>query len=376
MVGLGVSRENLVDWLRELIKIPSITGSEGEVSEYVARQGEKLGYEVKVVKDNVFFETKGVGRKLLLNAHLDTVDVGEGWSRDPFGAEIDGGEMYGRGASDDKGNIAAMLEIARIIREDVLKGSVIFTFTTGEEFGVKYEDKGSYILSEMLKADRALVLEPQMGVRERKMDVVYGCRGVENFLFHIRGKASHTGYPERGMNAILQAAEFITKLRRSNYHQVESLGKVIKTVVMPIKIEGGEERFVVPDRCNVLVHSRTAPGDEKLHHMLQEACRSICQEQFEVEHTYSALGYLSDAEDQLVETICNEAKRHGYGGALNVAGGRIDASIFTNVGKIPSYCTGVGNKDQMHMANEYITIENFIIGTEILRKTVQSYLSV
>src|SRR5512139_629387 len=109
---MEVERERLVRWLQELIRIPSVTGNEAAAARYVEEELRALGYRPRVEAHNVFFETGEGPTCLLLNSHLDTVELGKGGTRDPVGGVLEGDRVYGRGARDDKGNIAAMLEIA------------------------------------------------------------------------------------------------------------------------------------------------------------------------------------------------------------------------------------------------------------------------
>src|ERR1700693_1359575 len=101
--------------LEQLVRIPSPTGDEQAVAQAFALLCKTAGLEVEIQdvepgRPNVIARwTVGRGPRLLLTGHLDTVPVGEGWSRDPFGAEVGGGRVYGRGACDMKGGLAAML---------------------------------------------------------------------------------------------------------------------------------------------------------------------------------------------------------------------------------------------------------------------------
>jgi succinyl-diaminopimelate desuccinylase len=370
-----VNQDRLVHWLQALIRIPSVTGNEEAIAKYVAQEIESLGYDPKIEKNNVFFET-GVGSKsLLLNSHLDTVDLAGEWRHDPFGGIIEDGRMFGRGASDDKGNIAAMLEIARLARNKSVKGRLIFTFTTGEEFGAALETKGSYVLAQHLRADRALVLEPQFDVDARRFNIIHGCRGIENIRVHIKGKASHTGYPERGINAISRAAKLLAKVEQLDFHKLSISGQEIKTFCMPIHIAGGADIFLVPAECDVLIHARTAPEDRRIVKDVEALCREICGDDFTIETPYSAPGYIDAASDPLIDLIRQRCQEADCMTETRFAGGRIDASIFKNVANIPSFCTGVGNRDQMHLVDEYISIPEFISCSEVLKDIVFAYLN-
>lgn len=226
----------------------------------------------------------------------------------------------------------------------------------------------------MLTVDRALVLEPQTDIAEKKVNIIYGCRGIENIHVQVKGKASHTGYPERGQNAISKSAEILAELEKIDFHKVLVSDEEIETICMPLRINGGAEIFLVPDKCEIMIHCRTAPEDNKIVGQIVSVCREICGENFTAQRTYGAPGYIEDPDDVLVDIIRQEAQKHGFSTLNKFAGGRIDASIFKAVGDIPSFCMGVGNRDQMHLVDEYITVEDFLTCSEMVKNIVFSYL--
>ena len=372
---MEVDSVRLVRWLQELIRIPSVTGNEEAIARYVEEELRGLGYRPRVEANNVHVETGDGPGSLLLNSHLDTVELGKGWTRDPFGGILEGDRIYGRGASDDKGNIAAMLEIARLAKGRKLGKRLLFTFTTGEEFGTTLEEKGSYLLAQHLRADKALVLEPQFDVKERRLNIIHGCRGIENIRVEIRGKGAHTGYPERGINAVTRAARLLSKLEQLEPYRVAVPGQQVSTVCMPIRIEGGADMFLVPAACEVLIHARTAPGDETLVKDVERLCREVCGDDFTMTTPYRAPGYVENHEDPLIDLIRRESSAAGYAAETRFAGGRIDAAIFKNVAGIPSFCTGVGDRDQMHLVDEYITVPDFVTCAEALKNVVFAFSS-
>jgi acetylornithine deacetylase/succinyl-diaminopimelate desuccinylase-like protein len=370
-----VDQTRLIQWLQALIRIPSITGNEAAIARYVADEVRRLGYEPTIEADNVYFETGSGPKSLLLNAHLDTVDLAGTWKHDPYGGELEDGKIYGRGASDNKGNIAALLEIARIAKTKSFAGRLIFTFTTGEEFGAVLETKGSYLLSQHLRADKALVLEPQFDVAAKRLNIIHGCRGIENIKVRVKGKASHTGYPERGINAIGRAVQILARLDGIDWHKVSVQGQEIKTFCMPIQISGGADIFLVPAECTILLHARTAPEDDRIVKQIESLCREVCGDDFSIETPYSAPGYIDSAQDDLLDVIRQECQKGACVTETRFAGGRIDASIFKNVAQIPSFCIGVGDRDQMHLVDEYITVADFLSCAEVLKNIVFAYMS-
>jgi acetylornithine deacetylase/succinyl-diaminopimelate desuccinylase len=212
-------------------------------------------------------------------------------------------------------------------------------------------------------------------VEDKMINVIYGCRGIENMLVQVEGKASHTGYPERGLNAISLAIELLSRFEKIDFHKVEASGQEIKTICMPIRISGGADIFLVPDKCEIVIHCRTAPEDNRIFGEIENLCKEVCDKNFTLQRTYSAPGYIENPDDILVDIIRHESKKLRYSSQNRFAGGRIDASIFKAVGNIPSYCMGVGNRDQMHLVDEYINVEDFIVCSELVKNIVFSYLS-
>jgi acetylornithine deacetylase/succinyl-diaminopimelate desuccinylase-like protein len=149
-------------------------------------------------------------------------------------------------------------------------------------------------------------------------------------------------------------------------------GQDVVTICMPIRIEGGADMFLVPDRCEVLVHARTAPEDDRLVPDVERVCREVCGDDFTLTVPYSAPGYVDRHEDPLLDLVKKEAAACGWVTETRFAGGRIDASIFKNVAGIPSFCTGVGDRDQMHLVDEFLTVSDFVTGSELLKNVVFS----
>src|SRR5437773_2571561 len=127
--------------LERLVRIPSQTGSEQAAAEALAGWCREAGLDVSMQevepgRPNVLATWRaGRGPHLLLTGHIDTVPVGEGWTRDPHGSEIAGGRLYGRGACDMKGGLAAMLGAIVALRErgELAAGDVTLAAAVGEE---------------------------------------------------------------------------------------------------------------------------------------------------------------------------------------------------------------------------------------------------
>jgi acetylornithine deacetylase ArgE len=211
-------------------------------------------------RDNIIarWESPGARRTLLLEAHQDTVPT-DNMTIDPFAARIEDGRLYGRGACDIKGGMAAMLAMfARLVREKP-KGAanVILACTVDEEhtfLGVQQ------LVREGLQADIAVVAEPT------QLQIVNAHKGVVRWHLETLGRSCHSSAPEQGVNAIYQMArvlaateQFADRLRTSRVDPL--LGPPTLSVG---RIEGGASVNTIPDRCHIEIDRRLIPGEEAL----------------------------------------------------------------------------------------------------------------
>jgi acetylornithine deacetylase len=195
------------------------------------------------------------GPTLLLTGHSDTVPIGNGWSRDPFGAAVEDGRLYGRGSCDMKAGLAGMAVAMVAIKRAVAnpKGSVVFAACVDEEVnGIGTQAA----IRDGLRADWAVIGEPT------ELQPIRACRGNCYFEVEIGGRAAHAGSPEKGVNAIYGAMQAIAATRRHGEelaaHRHPLLG--IPTVSVGT-IAGGSGVSVVPDQCRFWVDRRLLPGE-------------------------------------------------------------------------------------------------------------------
>ena len=155
---MGVDESYLLSCLQALVRIPSLPGREAQVAEYVALELRGLGLDPFVDEYfNVVAELGSGSPRILVNAHLDTVPPGSGWSVDPYGGELREGRVYGRGASDNKAGVAAMLAVAKALKGVSLEGTLILLFTSREEGRGKLEARRH--LRDRLSVDAGLCLD-------------------------------------------------------------------------------------------------------------------------------------------------------------------------------------------------------------------------
>ena len=193
------------------------------------------------------------GRSLMLNGHEDTVGV-EGMTIDPFKPFVEKGLLHGRGACDMKGAIAAIVGAAKSLADSKsrLRGDVIFSFVADEE----HMSLGMQELLKEYKADAAIVGEPT------NMRVATTHKGFIWIEVEIRGRAAHGSVPEKGVDAIVQAATVVSQLDklqerlRTRSHPLVGTPKIHTSM-----IEGGTHWSIVPDRCVLRLERRTIPGE-------------------------------------------------------------------------------------------------------------------
>jgi acetylornithine deacetylase/succinyl-diaminopimelate desuccinylase len=193
---------------------------------------------------------------LLLNGHLDVVPPSSAMRYPPFDAIIQDGRLWGRGAVDMKGGLAAMACALGAIQRagSLLDRSVMLSAVASEEQGCRGTAK---FIQSGVSARWALVGEPT------GLDLVIAHKGVDRYQVIVEGRAAHESMPERGLNAIVQAArvigaldEHLLSVGQRQAHPL--LGQATYNIGT---IEGGLSRNMVPDRCMFRISKRWLPGD-------------------------------------------------------------------------------------------------------------------
>lgn len=251
----------LTGFLQDLVRRPSLSTQEADVAERLAEEMHRVGFAdvwVDRMGSVVGRIGAGRGRKLLFNAHMDTVAVTDAadWRHDPFAGAIEDGWLYGRGAVDMKGALAAMVYAAKLLQDGrvPLAGDLYVVGVVQEELceglamRVLVEEEG-------LRPDWVVLGEPS-NLRVRR-----GQPGRMALHVHVPGRSCHASAPYRGENAIYRAARLVLGLEQLAQRWLEDRAAGRGSLaVTQIESRGGSPN-VVPDRCSITIDRRLGLGE-------------------------------------------------------------------------------------------------------------------
>ncbi|MEX0169008.1 succinyl-diaminopimelate desuccinylase [Streptomyces sp. LMG1-1-1.1] len=251
--GAAERAKELGELTLRLIRMPSVSGSEAAVADFVEERLRRLGFfEVFRLGDAVVARSDfGRDRRVLLAGHLDTVPD----TVPPQPAELVDGAVTGRGAVDMKGGLAVLLRLA----EHAVRGAehdCTLVFYDQEEVGS--HRSGMHRLSrlhpELLRADAAILLEPTGGWLEP------GCQGSLRVSAAFHGRAAHTARPWQGVNAVEVALPAVERCASHKPEVVTLDGLRYPQALQVVGVAAGGDSNVVPDRCVVHLNARYAPN--------------------------------------------------------------------------------------------------------------------
>jgi acetylornithine deacetylase/succinyl-diaminopimelate desuccinylase family protein len=367
-----VNDEQITRLLQDLVRIPSVspdgdpgtaTTNTGErrMAEYVSDFLRKLALDVEVHevepgRPNVIgrFSSRGSRQSIAFAPHTDTVSVA-GMTIDPFGAEVRNGRLYGRGACDTKGSLAAMLAaLTNAVRQREFREGdldVYFCALMGEESG---SHGARTLLQRGFKAGFAIAGEPT------NCRVVHTHKGAIAFRIITRGKSVHSSMPERGDSAIKKMAHVVEYLHgeyTDSLAQIHNVPLGSPTANVGI-IRGGSQTNIVPDYCEIEVDRRTLPGED--HEQILRHLRERLS--VEVELIGACAPLYTDPQNPFIRALGRETVGAPW---------FCDASIFAEYGT-PAVAFGPGNVAQAHTADEYVELEEVFGATQIVEKFLLS----
>ena len=359
MATRSTKTADAVDFLKELIRFPSLSGEEAEIADFVEAHVRRAGVDVLRHEDNVAFAIGDGDDPLLLNSHLDIVPPSDDHPHDPFEPVEADGVLYGRGSVDAKASGAAMTTALLSLAAEGWSwndGQAIVGLTTHEESGG--QKNGLQDLRPHLPALSAAVVGEPTTLRP-----CVAQKGLLILKIHAWGTAAHAGRPHLGENAIPAAMTALQQLNGLTLDREDPhLGAPTKTVTT---IEGGSAHNMVPEHCVFTVDLRTTPA--YAHDEIVEEVRAAVDAEVEV---YSdRLVPCATPEDARIvraaQAACPDADPFGSP----------TSSDWVFLHDVPAVKLGPGRSARSHTAEERIDAAEVREAVETYRDLIQAYFS-
>ncbi len=385
---MPVTAKQVIELLSAMVRIESVTpylistgSGEAKVAAFIADWLSGTGAEIDVVevepgRPNVLARLRGTGGgpTLCLNAHSDTVGY-EGWPSEALLPRVDGDQIYGLGAADDKaGCAAAMLALATLAESDIpLRGDLLVACVADEEgFSI-----GTEHLARQGGIDAAIVIEPQF-----THELVVEHQGFGWIDVITRGVAAHGCEPDVGVDAIVHLAEVITRLHRLDRTVFAVQPSLLngRTVFHTGAITGGTDYATYPSYAQVGIEIGTQPGEQladrvaEIEDIFAEISKTEPGFRGEVvvkldREPFVARGH-EGLQDIVVRAMASVLGREPKITGMN---GWTDAALLQAAG-IPTLLMG-STGGNYHTAGEWASVSELVKLCEILVRVARDYLA-
>lgn len=382
--GVNMERQRKIQILKDIVNIDSTNGHEEQVANYLQKllaehgiESEKVQYDVD--RASLVSEIGSNDEKVLaFSGHMDVVDAGDvsKWKFPPFEAAEHEGKIYGRGATDMKSGLAAMIIAMIELHEEKqkLNGKIRLLATVGEEVG----ELGAEQLTQKGYADDldGLIIGEPSGHR-----IVYAHKGSINYTVKSTGKNAHSSMPEFGVNAIDNLLLFyneVEKFVKSIDATSEILGDFIHNVTV---IDGGNQVNSIPEKAQLQGNIRSIPemDNETVKQVLVKIINKLNKQEnmnLELIFDYDKQPVFSDKNSDLVhiaKSVASDIVKEEI--PLLGISGTTDAAEFTKAKKeFPVIIFGPGNETP-HQVNENVSIENYLEMVDVYKRIATEFLS-
>ncbi|OFF80045.1 succinyl-diaminopimelate desuccinylase [Listeria monocytogenes] len=378
-----MDRQKKIQILKDMVNIDSTNGHEEQVANYLQKllaehgiESEKVQYDVD--RASLVSEIGSSDEKVLaFSGHMDVVDAGDvsKWKFPPFEATEHEGKLYGRGATDMKSGLAAMVIAMIELHEEKqkLNGKIRLLATVGEEVG----ELGAEQLTQKGYADDldGLIIGEPSGHR-----IVYAHKGSINYTVKSTGKNAHSSMPEFGVNAIDNLLLFyneVEKFVKSIDATNEILGDFIHNVTV---IDGGNQVNSIPEKAQLQGNIRSIPemDNETVKQVLVKIINKLNKQEnvnLELIFDYDKQPVFSDKNSDLVhiaKSVASDIVKEEI--PLLGISGTTDAAEFTKAKKtFPVIIFGPGNETP-HQVNENVPVENYLEMIDVYKRIAIEFL--
>ncbi|MCT8977541.1 YgeY family selenium metabolism-linked hydrolase [Clostridium sp. CX1] len=377
-------REELTKLCQELLRQPSVSGEEGKVVEAIKNAFTEMGFDDCFVDayGNVIGHVKGnkPGKAILFDGHIDTVPVPDDskWAHAPFGGELVDGKIYGRGASDMKGAVSAMIAAVSYFAKDTNKDFAGDLYVAGVVHEEIFEGIAARKISEKVNPDYVVIGEAS------ELNLKIGQRGRGEIVIETFGKPAHSANPEKGVNAVYKMAKVIDRVQKLEAPEQDGLGKGI-LVLTDIKSSPYPGASVVPDYCRATFDRRLLVGETKegvlapvealLKEMMAEDSelnakvsyaigRETCYTGETIEGERFFPGWLYDEQDEYVQAAYKGLKEAGLNPEITQYSFCTNGSHYAGERGIKTIGFGPSKENLAHTIDEYIEQDQLFKGAE------------
>jgi putative selenium metabolism hydrolase len=383
--------EALATFLQDLVRIPSLSTHEEAVSIRLAEEMRRVGFaDVWTDRIGNVVGRIGAGRgpRLLFDAHMDTVDVGDParWARPPYDGAIEDGVLYGRGACDMKGGLAAMVYAVKALEDSgvELGGDLYVVGVVQEE---PFEGLGVRVLieEEGLRPDYVVLGEPS------NLQIKTGHRGRMEIGVEVRGRAAHASSPELGENAIHHAARLIfgLELLAPRLATDPFLGQ--GTLAVTHITSTAASRNAIPDCCTFYIDRRLTLGETERKalaevqnivnteevdaHVAVTEYRATSYTGYECQARAAFPAWVMPENSPLVQaTIRSVRETLGYRPRLGPWGFSTDGTYTAGVANIPTVGFGPGEERYAHTQEEQVRLNDVVDAARVYARLAAEML--
>jgi succinyl-diaminopimelate desuccinylase len=417
MLEIESRKESLIELTQDLIRMPTVNppcANYLEICEFLKKRLEASGFETQLIRAkgaiadsdkyprwNIVakYAGKNPGDCVHFNSHTDVVEVGHGWTKDPFGGELHDGKIYGRGACDMKGGLATSIIAAEafIATYPDFNGSIEISGTADEESGgfggVAYlAEKGFF-----KNVDHVIIPEPL-----NKDRVCIGHRGVWWAEVETKGRIAHGSMPFLGDCAVRHMGAVLEQLEEKLYPALKD-----KKTTMPVVPDGAKESTLninsihggeaeqeedytglpspnVPDRCRIVIDRRFLIEEKlpevksEIYELLNNLKENRQNFDFEIRDMHEVHPTMAPKDAPVVTTISNAIKDVlGKTAEQVVSPGTYDQKHIDRIGKLDNCIAyGPGILDLAHQPDEWIGVDDMIDSAKIMGKALTNFHSV
>lgn len=369
-------KKQLTELCRKMIKAQSYSGHESLVAEEMKDFWQANGYhDIHIDRyGNCICHIKGSrpGPRILFDGHMDTVPVPDPskWKHDPFGAEIVDGRMYGRGTSDMKGALSAMLSAAVFFAKDCGNDFAGDIYVAGVVHEECFEGVAARAISEYVKPDVVVIGEASM------CNVKIGQRGRAEVVVETFGVPAHSANPEKGVNAVYGMCRVIQEIQKLTPPSHPVMGKGILELT-DIKSSPYPGASVVPDYCRATYDRRLLVGETKesvlrplqelLDRMMAEdpslkarvsfaVGKELCYTGATIEGERFFPGWLYDRKEPFVQDVLAQLHAMGYEPEITQYNFCTNGSHYAGEAGIRTLGIGPSRENLAHTVDEYIAL--------------------